>query len=497
MTTINFDEYRSLDAIGLADKVKKGEVSAQELLDTAIARTEQVNPQINAVVTPTYELAQQSIKQGLPDGPFTGVPFLLKDLYLELQGAPLSNGSACMNATDSSRDSEIVSRYKKAGLVIMGKTNTSEYGLSPNCEPKAFGSTQNPWNKDCSPGGSSGGSAAAVSAGITPVASASDGGGSIRIPSSYCGLFGLKPSRGRSPHGPYSSEIWDGAAVEHVVTRSVRDSAAMLDITVGADPSIPYPINTKPQFLKSLDTPVRPLRIGFTKQNLYGGGIAEDAAAAVDHAAKLLTDLGHEVEEVNIAFDGEAMAWSYFILNLGQMAADMREVAGRIDSRIQNLNIELTTKTSALLGQAVSAEEYVTARRTWHRLVQTMSLYHQRYDMLLTPVSAMGPIKHGLFEPTMTEKLVMNLANSLGLSKLLFKSGAAFETTKSYMKYMPFTQLANLTGAPAMSVPLYWNSDDMPLGVQFIAPMGDEVTCLQLAQQLETAQPWFNRVPNL
>ena len=496
MSAINFDDYRQFDAIGLAEKVKQGEFTATELLQTAIARAEQVNPSLNAIITPAYELAEESIATGLPEGPFTGVPFLLKDLYLELQGTPLRNGSACMNPSNSTRDCELVTRYKKAGLVMMGKTNTPEYGLVAHTEPKLFGATKNPWNPNFSPGGSSGGSAVAVAAGITPIASASDGGGSIRIPASFCGLFGLKPSRCRNPHGPYASEIWDGATVEHVLTRSVRDSAAMMDATIGADPSIPYPIDDQGGFSASLATEVRQLKIGYITKNFYGGEIANDAKAAVEHTARLLTDLGHQVEEVDINFDGEAMAWSYFILNLGHMAADLRAVAERIESRIQNLSVELSTKTMALLGQSVSAEEYVTARRTWNQLSQTMHMFHKKYDLMLTPTVGVGAMEYGAFELPWYEKLAMNVANAFGLNKLLLKSGVPFAKSLEFLRQFPFTQLANLTGAPAMSVPLATNSEGLPQGVQFMAPMADEKTLLQLARQLEIAQPWFNKVPD-
>lgn len=496
MPALDFDEYRQFDAIGLAENIKKGEFTSIEVLNTAIARAEQINPSLNAIVTPTYELAKASVSSGLPDGPFTGVPFLLKDLYLELQGAPLGNGSACMNPTNSSRDSELVARYKQSGLVIMGKSNTPEFGLVPHTEPKVSGITKNPWNPAFTPGGSSGGSAVAVAAGITPIASASDGGGSIRIPASFCGLFGLKPSRCRTPHGPYNSVIWDGATVEHVLTRSVRDSAAMLDATVGADPSVPYPIDSSGGFSAALADDVKTLTIGYTTKNFYGGDVSADAKAAVEHSVKLLTELGHNVEEVDVNFDSEAMAWSYFTLNLAHTAADLRDIAERIDSRIQNLSVELSTKTMALLGQAVSAEEYVTARRTWNRLSQTMHMFHQRYDLMLTPTIAVGPTGHGEFDCTWYENLGMNLANAFGLHKLLLKSGAPLAKSLSFLQCFPFTQLANLTGAPAMSVPLATNSEGLPQGVQFIAPMADEKTLLQLARQLEIAQPWFNKVPD-
>ena len=494
---LSHDDYQSYDAMGLAELVRQGEVSAEELLQAAIQRAEVVNPEINAIITPLHDFAREQIRSGLPDGPFTGVPFLLKDLLTSLAGTPLSNGSNAFKGQISPTDSELVRRYKNSGVVIFGKTNTPEFGLMGVTEPKAFGPSRNPWNTQHTPGGSSGGSAAAIASGIVPMASGGDGGGSIRIPSACCGLFGLKPSRGRTPTGPYYSELWDGAAVEHVLTRSVRDSAAMLDIIAGPDGSTPYPVTADSSYLSALNSPVRTLKIGFSSRSFMGKDIDPEAVKAVENTVKLLTDLGHEVEEVNLQLDGEALADSYLTMYFGHVAADMEYAAQLLGTGFSNLDIEDTTKIVGYIGKTISAEQFVTAKRRWNQFAQTMAMFHQRFDVLLTPTLATPPVEIGAFEPPAFEKFGMKFVNAFGLHKLLLKTGVVKQMAMDSLEKLPFTQLANLTGAPAMSVPLHWTEAGLPLGVQFMAPMGDETTLFQLANQLETAQPWFHRTAKI
>jgi len=490
-------DYRQHDAMGLADLVRRGETSASELLDLAITRAEAVNPKINAIITPLYDYGRAQINAGLPDGPFSGVPFLLKDLLCAVEGTPLSNGSNALKGRISPRDSELASRFRRSGLVFFGKTNTPELGLMGVTEPKAFGPARNPWNLNHTPGGSSGGSAAAIAAGIVPMASGGDGGGSIRIPAACCGLFGLKPSRGRVPTGPYAQEFWDGAATEHVLTRSVRDSAAMLDVIAGPDGSSPYPLRSRNNYLECLSQPLRKLRIGYTSTSFIGRPVSADAVAAVEHSAKLLEQLGHEVEAVEIRLDGEALADSYLTMYFGHVAADLEFMAQQLGSRISNLDVEDATKVLGFLGKTISAGDFVQAKRRWNDFAQTMHLFHQRYDLLLTPTLGSEPVPIGSFEPPAWEAVAMKVINAFGLHKLLLKSGMVKQMALDNLEKLPFTQLANLTGLPAMSVPLYWTANNLPLGSQFIAPMGDENTLLQLAQQLEQAQPWMRRIPDL
>jgi len=488
-------EYNNYDALGLAELIRDKSISAEELLELAIKEAEQKNPAINAIITPLYDYGREQIALGLPDGPFKGVPFLLKDLLASLAGTPISNGSAAYQGYISPSDSELVKRYKSSGVVIFGKTNTPEFGLMGVTEPKAFGPSRNPWNTAHTPGGSSGGSAAAIAAGIVPMASGGDGGGSIRIPAACCGLFGLKPSRGRTPTGPYASEYWDGAAAEHVLTRSVRDSAAMLDVIAGPDGSIPYPVRRESDFQASLEQPVRKLRIAFSCQSFVGRPVSPDAIKAVEATVKLLTELGHEVEEVQPRIDGEALADSYLTMYFGHVAADMEFSARLLNTNFSNLAVEETTRTVGYIGKRISAERFVTAKRRWNEFSQTMHHLHQSYDLFLTPTLGSEPVEIGAFEPKGFEKIGMKLINTLGLHGLLLKSGMTEKMAMDNLEKLPFTQLANLTGQPAMSVPLYWTDSGLPLGSQFIAPLGDEITLLQLARQLEQAQPWFDKRP--
>ena len=489
--------YPDQDALGLAQLVQQGETSASELLDLAIARAEAINPQINAIITPLYDHGRQQIAAGLPDGPFKGVPFLLKDLLCALAGTPLSNGSNALKGNISPRDSELAARFKRAGLVIFGKTNTPELGLMGVTEPKAFGPSRNPWNTDHTPGGSSGGSAAAVAAGIVPMASAGDGGGSIRIPAACCGLFGLKPTRGLVPTGPYANDYWDGAATEHVITRSVRDSAAMLDAIAGPDGSTPYPVKTHNQYLAGLQQPPGKLRIGYTSRSFIGRDVSDDAIKAVNHTVMLLESLGHEVEPVVLELDGEALADSYLTLYFGHVAADLDFIAAQLHSRIGNLDVEETTKVLGFLGKTISAGDFVNAKRRWNQFSQTMYAYHQRYDLLLTPTLGSEPVPVGSFNPPAWETAAMKIINSLHLHKLLLKTGMVKQMAMDNLEKLPFTQLANITGQPAMSVPLYWTENNLPLGSQFIAAQGKDALLLQLAAQLEQAQPWFSRTAPL
>lgn len=488
-------DYANYDALGLAQLIKNKDISPSELLQTAIAQTEQQNPSINAVITKLYEHGQQQIEQGLPEGPFSGVPFLLKDLLGSLAGTPLSNGSAAYKGNISPSDSELVKRYKSSGVVIFGKTSTPEFGLMGVTEPKAFGPCRNPWNLNHTPGGSSGGSGAAIAAGIVPMASGGDGGGSIRIPAACCGLFGLKPSRGRTPTGPYFTELWDGAAAEHVLTRSVRDSAAMLDVISGPDSSSPYPVVKKSGYLKCLDTQVRPLKIGYSVQSFFDRPVTDDAIKAVQHTVQLLESLGHTVEAVQPYINAEDLLDSYLTMYYGHVAADMEFAAKLLNTNFSNLDVEDTTKLMGYFGKKTSAERFVTAKRRWNDFSQSMYALHQEYDLLLTPTLGSEPVQVGAFDLSLINKIGTKLVNALSLQNLLLKSGVTKKLALDNLEKLPFTQLANLTGQPAMSVPLYWTQSGLPLGSQFIAPQGDEVTLFQLARQLEQAQPWFNRTP--
>ncbi|WP_281561676.1 amidase [Thalassomonas sp. RHCl1] len=493
-----FKEYHQYDGLGLAELVRSKQVTAKELLYEAIRRAEIVNPKINAINNSLFELAQQSVNH-LPEGIFSGVPFLLKDLLSDVQGVITSNGSKAYNNYRPEQDSELVSRYKASGVNIFGKTNTPEFGLMGITEPEAFGPTRNPWNTQLTSGGSSGGSAAAVAARIVPLASGGDGGGSIRIPASHCGLFGLKPSRGRTPD--VGGEHWDGASCEHVLSLSVRDSAAMLDQIQGAGVGAPYIIKPPEQsYLGALDTPLKPLRIAFTTQSPYGGTVAPECIRAVENSAALLEGLGHHVEEKQPDFSGDMLLNSYLTMYFGHTAADVVDLKKLLGEQSVK-GLEDNTRFLALMGQCLSASDYVSAKRDWFCIKQQMDLFHQDYDLLMTPTNACLPVAVGSLAMNGMKKLQTRLAIAAGAGMAgLFKKsllGITKDEARKNLDKTPFTQLANLTGQPAMSVPLYWSDDNLPVGIQFVAPYGDETTLFKLAAQLEQAQPWHGRMPDI
>jgi amidase len=491
-----FKEYDQYDGIGLAQLVKKKEVSPAEICEEAITRIERVNPALNAVITPMYDLARKAVQDTLPDGPFCGVPFLLKDLLGDFAGVPQTMGSkACKNYIPS-RDSELVKRYKQAGLVILGKTNTPEFGLKGITEPELHGPTRNPWNTDHTPGGSSGGSAAAVASGMVPMASASDGAGSIRIPAACCGLFGLKVTRGRTPNGPIHGRTWQGAVVEHVISRSVRDSAAILDATQGADAGAPY-IIPPPQrpYMKEIEQSPRPLRIAFDTQSPINTTVHPECIQAVEHTVALLQELGHRVEEVHPDLDRLALAKSLIVLYAGEVAAIIDDLVPILGRKTKQSDVESITWTLGLLGRIYSAGQIVKAKRGWELAARIMGQFHETYDLYLTPTLAYPPIKISELDPRPIELALLKVINALGLGRVLLATGVIDKMAVENLSKTPFTPLANFTGQPAMSVPLHWTSDGLPCGVHFMGRYGDEATLLQLAAQLENAQPWFDKRP--
>jgi amidase len=486
--------YDRFDSLGLADLVRKKEVTPSELCEEAIRRIEQVNPKVNAVITPMYDIARKAVQAGLPEGPFAGVPFLLKDIIEEYAGVPLTMGSRAFRNYVPARDSEMVVRFKKSGLVILGKTNVPELGILGITEPELHGPTRNPWNTDHTPGGSSGGSAAAVASGMVPLASGNDGGGSIRIPASCCGLFGLKPTRGRNPLGPMIGELWQGAVVSHVITRSVRDSAAMLDAVHGPDAGAPYmvPAPERP-YLHEMEREPASLRIAFTTASPIGTPVHQECIKAVREAAKLLEGLGHKVEEAQPDVNGKAALKSYLTMCFGETAAlfeDMKAVLGRKPALS---DVEPLTWTMGLLGRTLSAGDFARAKREWGVAGRAMGRFHRTYDLYMTPTLAYPPVRIGELQPKPYERFAMKVINALGLGIVLTATGIIDQMAEASLSRIPFTELANLTGQPAMSVPLHWTPDGLPVGVHFMAPFGDEAMLFRLAAQLEKAKPWFDR----
>jgi amidase/6-aminohexanoate-cyclic-dimer hydrolase len=472
-----FKEYDAYDALGLAGLVRGGEVSADELLDEALARSDALNPTLNAVTLRFEDRARAAIEAGLPEGPFRGVPFLLKNLGASMAGTPLTNGSRLFEDFICDHDSTLVVRYVRAGLVIFGRSASPELGVSYATEPLLHGPTRNPWNLDHIPGGSSGGAAAAVAARILPIAHASDGGGSIRVPASCCGLFGLKPTRARNPSGPDAGEGWAGLGVSHAVTLSVRDSAALLDATSGPDAGDPYhaPVPARP-FLDEVGAEPGRLRIAVTTDNPNDAPVHADCRAALDEAAKLCEELGHDVSEAAPAYDKEAMGDAMMAVVGANTLAAVNRRAAELGREATERDVERVTWSVARRGDTVTGESYVQATQTLHRVGRQLASFFTDHDVLLTPTLAQPPIAIGAMD-MMTE--------DLDSYRDLLSAFAAFPS------------LANVTGCPAMSMPLHWNTGGLPIGAMFMAPFGDEATLLRLAAQLEAARPWFHRRPPL
>jgi amidase len=472
---VQLNELTWLDATAQAELVRTQAVTPLELVDAAISRVKTLNPQLNSVITPMFDLARAAAQLPLPLGPFTGVPYLLKDLQAAYEGVPMSAGSRWLRNFKPNGDSELVKRLKRAGLIVIGKTNTPEFGLLPTTEPDAFGATRNPWDGTRTPGGSSGGSAAAVAAGLVAFAHANDGGGSIRIPASCCGLFGLKPTRGRNPLGPHFGDIFSGLVVEHAVTRSVRDSAALLDATAGYDLGDPYiaPTPARP-FVQELNTPPGKLRIAFTTQAHTGVPVHPDCSAAVQDAAQLCAELGHEVTEAAPQLHAEMLSKAFFTIWSAGCAWTIDSYAFAAGRQPTDEEIEPLTRVMLALGRKRTAPEYLLAVQTLQIFARRIAQFMERYDLCLTPVLAEPPVPLGTFTPAPEDDMA-------GMKR----SGL----------FAPFTAIQNMTGQPAMSVPLFWNEAGLPIGVQFAARYGDEATLFRLAAQLEAARPWADKHP--
>jgi amidase len=501
---MDFAEYRRCDATELAARVARGEVTPQALLELALSRHHAVHGHINAVVRLTEAQAGDQLNtltRQAPEQrrPLAGVPFLIKDAHQDLAGVPTGYGSRARCEPVPSVHSHSVRRLLNAGVVIFGKTNTPELALKAVTDPVVHGRCNNPWDLRRTPGGSSGGAAAAVAAGVVPMAAGTDAGGSIRIPAACCGLFGLKPSRGRISAGPSTGEVWGGSSSEGVVSRSVRDSALALDVMAGAEPGDPFTIAPPeaPYTTLMQRAPGR-LRIAWSTHSPIGTPVHDEAVAAVHQAADLLRRLGHEVVEGTPEVDGPALAQAYLHLYFAQVPATLAR-AKALGSR--GTDFELLTRLIATLGRAAPTAVLVGHRERWNAFARALGRFHQHHDLLLTPTLAHPPVRHGAGDPPRLQQVVLDGLQRSGLLGLLARTGALRGTidqiARDSLQYVPFTQLANLTGTPAMSVPLHWTAHGLPLGVQFMAPFGGEGLLLQLAAQLEQAQPWGDRWPRL
>ena len=465
------------DGLGLAALARQGEVSPEMLLDAAIARIEAYDATLNAVVIPMFDEARAAIRNGLPQGPFHGVPFLLKDLDIAaMPGAPMPQGSTLFRDVTPTYEAALVSRYRQSGLVFVGRTASPEFGLATTTESRLFGVTRNPWNPQCSPGGSSGGAAAAVAAGYTPMANASDGGGSIRLPASWCGVFGFKPTRVRNPVGPAHGLGWAGLECAHAITRSVRDSAALLDMTQGADLGAPFvaPPPARP-YLEEVGIPPGRLRIAAqsTPFTFDSASLHLDCRAALDDAVQICTDLGHIVEPLRFALDWEPVRDANRLVAGTEIRHILEQRAHELGRELRETDVEPGTWRLAEISRAARATDYLRALNLLHATGRAFAAAMQDYDAIVTPTVPMPPV----------ELDRMSSANPEGVAERRMVIG--------------FTQIANIAGNPAMSTPLYWNHAGMPIGIQFIGRYGDEATLFRLAGQLETARPWFHRRPAL
>ncbi|HEY1331764.1 MAG TPA: amidase [Actinomycetota bacterium] len=465
------DDLAWMDATAQASLVRDGEATPEELVEAAIARIERVNPALNAVVRSMFDEAREAAAAPRSDAPFRGVPFLIKDLLAAWAGLPLTEGSAFLRDFVPDVDAELVARQREAGLIVVGKTNTPEFGILGTTEPALFGPTVNPWDPRRSTGGSSGGSAAAVAAGLVPMAHANDGGGSIRIPASCCGVFGLKPTRGRNPLGIDAS----GLVAEHAVTRSVRDSAALLDATSAfyAENSSHAPAPER-AFAGEVGREPGRLRVAFSRTAPIPVRVHPDCVAAVEDAAALCERLGHDVEEAAPSFAPERLENAFDIVWSAGIAQSMQAWSRRLGRPITPDAVEPLSWAVLEKGRAVSAVDYQFAIEDLHALTAATTAFHERFDLWLTPTLSAPPVPLGYIDMPPEDPL---------------------RGYRRDAEFCAFTPLQNCTGQPAMSVPLWWNDQSLPIGVQFAARFGDEATLFRLAAQLEAERPWAGRRP--
>jgi amidase len=489
-------EYDDLDATALAAMVARAEVTPAELLEAAVERVDARNPALNAVVNRFEDEARLQARGIVPAGPFRGVPLLVKDLGAMVEGQPMTASCRLLEDFVAPVDSEIVRRFRAAGFILFGQTSTPEMGILPVTEPAMRGPTRNPWSLGHSPGGSSGGSAAAVAARMVPVAHGNDGGGSIRIPASACALFGLKPTRARTSFGPTHGDLWGGFVQEHVLARSVRDSAAVLDAVAGNVPGDPYvaPPPARP-FLEEVGAPPGRLRVAFDAGSLFGRTIHPECARAARDAARLLASLGHDVVEARPPFDRDELVRAYLVVVAAYTRAELEWAARSTGRRLDLGKLEPETAGLAAAGRRLPADAVADAVSTLQRAARPVAAFFERHDLFVNATLAYPPARIGAFALRPWERLEVFTVTRLParrLVDLLMREvgDRAFEATGN-------TMLFNQTGQPAASVPLHWSAEGLPVGVQIAARFGDEATLFRVASQLEAARPWAGRKPPL
>ena len=477
---ISFEDYRSLDGLGLAERVRAGDMSAPEVVEAAAVRAAEINDRVGALCVSDFGRAADAAEKVDAAAPFAGIPMLLKDLAIQAAGLPLSNGSKLYRDFVPAIDDEIVARYRRAGFLIAGRTTSPELGACYVTEPEVHAPARNPWDPGRTPGGSSGGAAAAVAAGIVPLAQASDGGGSIRVPTACCGLFGLKPNRARVPIGPTRGESWAGLGVVHAITRSVRDSAALLDASSGRAAGDPYTAPPPPRpFLEEVGTDPGCLRIALALEPPNGVALDPACRAAAEDAAKLCASLGHEVEEAAPPLDYAAQDEATSAIVCANTRALLEERCAQLGIEPAAELVMPMTWRLAELGRAVSGAQLARATDAMHRLARRIGEWFEDtgFGLVLGPALARPPVGIGRIDMTMTDH------DAYRRRSRAFVGG--------------FPMIANLTGAPAMSVPLAWSESGLPVGVQFVADFGQEAVLFRLAAQLEQARPWFGRTAQI
>lgn len=490
-------EYIKYDATGLSELIEKKEVTAVELVDAAFAQLEQVNPDLNAIAHHRKEkVIKEAKEKSYANGPFAGVPVLMKDISQAVRGEKLTGGSKLLKEMVSKHDAHFTRKFKEAGFLILGHTSTPEFALKNITESEIYGPTRNPWNTNYSPGGSSGGSSAMIASGVVPLAGASDGGGSIRIPASFSSLFGLKPTRGRTPVGPGAGRAWQGAAIDFVLSRTVRDSAAMLDVLKVNQPEAAFqaPLYIDRYFEEMKKPFTKPLKIAFSTTSPVGTPVTEDAKQAVEKTVKWLESQGHIVEEKENGVDGVQLIRDYFLMNSGEMATTIKQLEKTLDRKITAEDVEVESWLLNVAGKSVSAIEYSESLASWDTAAAYMAKLHETYDFYVTPATAFTAPRIG--ELTFSHKEREILIEEMENIEKNEQQELIYDMFLPSLTYSPFSQLANLTGQPAMSVPVHIAGNGLPIGVQVIAQKGKEEALLKLAYQLEQSDLWVGMQGN-
>ena len=489
--------YIRMDATEMAQLVRKRELSALELVERSLEQLENVNPLLNVVTAVRKEEVLEEARQmNSKTGLFAGVPMLLKNSSQSIQGELMTSGSKLLQSNFAKNDADFVTKLRASGVLFTGLTNAPEFGLKNITEPELHGPTRNPWNVAYSPGGSSGGAVAAVASGIVPVAGASDGGGSIRIPASFTGLFGLKPTRGRTPVGPGVGRQWHGAAIDFVVSKSVRDSAGMLDVLQVIQPEAAFqaPLFAK-GYQRTMDEPFDgPLTIAFSTVSPVGTPVSKEAKLAVEKTVNWLEKEGHHVEEKDNGIDGIQLIKDYYLMNSGEIASLIQNLSRVIGRPVTAADVEIETWMLNEAGKSVSAAAFSDSLASWDTAAAQMVAFHKTYDFYITPATAsiapkIGELTHSEVNK---EKLYRQMANVAKSEQ----QALIYEMFLPSLAYTPFSQLANLTGQPAMSVPVHLSTEGLPIGVQVMASKGEEHRLLQLATQIEQTDLWVGMKDN-